>query len=214
MPLARITGSSVIVYGTYRTISYIAMPRRRGAVLEVAILRAAVDELMASGYGGLSMDRVARRAGTNKNAIYRRWPNRAALGLAAYRRLAAAAPPPPDHGQLRSDALELLRRANSTWSSPLGGILRALLAGARDDPQLLAQIQENAADGGRVAWLTILERAVARGEAKPEALKPRIASAPIALLRNEFVISGYPAVADSILVEIIDDVYLPLVCRR
>jgi AcrR family transcriptional regulator len=191
-----------------------ATPRRRGAVLEEAILQAAVDELMASGYVGLTMDRVASRARTNKNAIYRRWPNRAALGLAAYRRLAAAALPPPDRGQLRSDALELLRRASSTWSSPLGGILRALLAGARDDPQLLAQIQESAFDGGRAAWLTILERAVARGEAKPEALKPRVASVPIALLRNEFVISGYPAVADAMLVEIIDDVYLPLVCGR
>jgi hypothetical protein len=29
------------------------------------------------------MDRVARRAGTNKIATYRRWPNRATLGLAA-----------------------------------------------------------------------------------------------------------------------------------
>lgn len=189
-------------------------PRRRGATLEEAIVRAAIDELMDSGYAGLTMDRVARRAGTNKNAIYRRWPNRAALGLAAYRRLAAAVPPLPDTGRLRSDALELLRRANSTWSSPLGGILRALLAGARDDPQLLAQIQENAADGGSAAWLAVLERAVARGEAKLEALKPRVASVPIALLRNEFVIGGYPAVADSILVEIIDDVYLPLVCQR
>jgi AcrR family transcriptional regulator len=189
-------------------------PRRRGAVLEKAIVRAALDEMMASGYAGLTMDRVARRAGTNKNAIYRRWPNRAALGIAAYRQLAAATPALPDTGRLRSDALELLRRANSTWSSPLGGILRALLAGARDDPQLLAQIQENAADGGSAAWLAVLERAVARGEAKPEALKRRVATVPIALLRNEFVISGHPAVADSVLVEIIDDVYLPLVCEQ
>jgi AcrR family transcriptional regulator len=177
-------------------------------------LRAAADELLASGYGGLTMDRVAGRAGTNKNAIYRRWPNRAALGLAAYRRLAAAAPPLPATGQLRGDALELLRRANRTWSSPLGGILRALLAGARDDPQLLAQIQESAADGGSAAWLTILERAVARGEARPEALTPRVATVPIALLRNEYVVSGFPEVADATLVEIIDDVYLPLVRRR
>src|SRR5882757_6165421 len=59
--------------------------RRRGAVLEEAILRAAVDELTESGYPGLTMDRVAKRAGTNKNAIYRRWPNRLALGVAAYR---------------------------------------------------------------------------------------------------------------------------------
>jgi AcrR family transcriptional regulator len=188
--------------------------RRRGAVLEQAILRAALDELMASGYAGLTMDRVARRAGTNKNAIYRRWPNRAALGIAAYRQLVATAPPLPDTGRLRSDALELLRRANSTWSSPLGGILRALLAGARDDPQLLAQIQENAADGSSAAWLAVLERAVGRGEARVEALKQRVATVPVALLRNEFVIGGYPGVPDSILVEIIDDVYLPLVCER
>jgi AcrR family transcriptional regulator len=185
--------------------------RRRGTILEQAILRAAAAELMESGYVGLTMDRVARRAGTNKNAIYRRWPNRAALGIAAYRQLAAAVQPLPDTGGLRGDALELLRRANGTWSSPLGGILRALLAGARDDPQLLAQIQENAADGGSAAWLAMLERAVVRGEAKLQALKPRVATVPVALLRNEFVITGYPAVSDAVLVEIIDDVYLPLV---
>jgi AcrR family transcriptional regulator len=51
--------------------------RRRGAELEQAILRAALDELAETGYSGLAMDRVARRAGTNKNAIYRRWPSRA-----------------------------------------------------------------------------------------------------------------------------------------
>ena len=64
--------------------------RRRGAVLEAAILRAAVEELTESGYAGLTMDRVAKRARTNKNAIYRRWPSRAALGITAYRKLVAA----------------------------------------------------------------------------------------------------------------------------
>src|SRR5262245_11779068 len=42
--------SVAVGYGTYRTVSYsMPMPRRRGAVLEEAILQAAVDELMASG---------------------------------------------------------------------------------------------------------------------------------------------------------------------
>jgi hypothetical protein len=59
-----------------------------------------------------------------------------------------------------------------------------------------------------------MEDVQARGEARPEALRPRVTTVPIALLRNEFVISGYPVVADSVLVEIIDDVYLPLVCDR
>jgi AcrR family transcriptional regulator len=191
-----------------------APARRRGATLEQAILRAAMDELAESGYAGLTMDRVARRAGTNKNAIYRRWPNRAALGVAAYHQFAVANTQIPDTGELRGDALELMRRANSTWSSPAGGILRALLAGARDDPQLLAQIQERSTDAGSAAWLTILARAVSRDEARPEALHPRVATVAVVLLRNEFITRGYPTVPDSVLVEIVDEVYLPLIRRR
>src|SRR5262252_3670158 len=191
-----------------------APARRRGAKLEQAILRAAAEELTESGYAGMTMDRVARRARTNKNTIYRRWPNRAALGIAAYRQLATATLQLPDTGELRGDVLELLRSANRTWSSPIGGILRALLAGARDDPQLLAQIQENSADAGSAAWLMILARAVARGEAPPEALHPRVATVPVALLRNEYVTRGYPSVPDSVIVEIVDQVYLPLVRGR
>lgn len=185
--------------------------RRRGAELERAILRAAADELTESGYAGLTMDRVASRAGTNKNAIYRRWPNRAALGVAAYRQLAADSATLPDTGELRGDVLELMRRANRTWSSPLGGILRALLAGAGDDPQLLAQIQEGSGDAGSASWLALLSRAVDRGEASPAVLRPRIATVAVVLLRNEFMVRGHPSVPDEVLVEIVDQVYLPLI---
>jgi len=191
-----------------------ARARRHGAELEDAILRAAAGELAELGYGGLTMDRVARRAGTNKNTIYRRWPSRAALGIAAYRQLAATTAPSPDTGELRGDALELLRRANRSWSSPTGGILRALLAGARDDPQLLAQIQEHSTDAGSAPWLAILARAVARGEAPADALHLRVATVAVVLLRNEFIVHGYPAVPDDVLVEIVDEVYLPLIRGR
>jgi len=188
--------------------------RRRGAALEQAILRAAMDELTETGYAGLTMERVARRAGTNKNAIYRRWPNRAALGIAAYQQFMVTGAQVPDTGELRGDVLELLRLANCGWSSPTGGILRALLAGARDDPQLLAQLQEQSADAGSAAWLTILARAASRGEVRPEALHPRVATVAIVLLRNEFITRGFPTVPDTVLTEIIDEVYLPLVRSR
>jgi AcrR family transcriptional regulator len=188
--------------------------RRRGAELERAILRAALDELAETGYTGLTMDRVARRAGTNKNAIYRRWPNRAALGLAAYRQLAVADQELPDTGELRGDVLELLRRANRHWSSPAGDILRGLLVSARDDPQLLAELREQTADAGAGTWLTVLGRAVARGEAAPEAFHPRVATVAVVLLRNEYITRGAPAVPDGVLVEIVDEVYLPLVRAR
>jgi AcrR family transcriptional regulator len=182
--------------------------------LEQAILRAAADVLTEAGYGGLTMDRVARRAGTNKNAIYRRWPSRAALAIAAYRHLVVVEPELPDTGELRGDVLELLRGANRHWSSPLGDVLRSVLAGVGDDPELLAQLQDRAADAGSAVWLTILGRAVARGEAPPEALHPRVATVAVVLLRNEFVTRGVTSVPDPVLVEIVDQVYLPLVRGR
>ncbi|MEU8346443.1 transcriptional regulator, TetR family [Actinomadura meyerae] len=187
--------------------------RRRGAVLEEAILDAAVAELTESGFSGLTMDRVAERARTNKNAIYRRWPNRLALGIAAYRRLARTVQP-PDTGNLRDDVLEQLRRANRHWSSPLGAILRDLLAAAGGASELLAQLPDQSADAVAAPWLTILGRAVARGEVAPEALHPRVATVAIVLLRNEFVVRGVPTAPDEVLVEIVDEVYLPLVRRR
>lgn len=187
--------------------------RRRGAALADAILTAAADELTESGYAGMTMDRVAVRAGTNKNAIYRRWPDRLALGVAAYGRMARATPL-PDTGSLRGDTLELLRRANRHWSSALGGILRDLMAAAGGASELLAQLPEQSSDALAGAWLTILGRAVTRGEAPPEALHPRVATVAIVLLRNEFVVRGVPTAPDEVLVEIVDQVYLPLVGGR
>ncbi|WP_305784474.1 TetR/AcrR family transcriptional regulator [Symbioplanes lichenis] len=190
------------------------MRRRRGAALEDAILQAAADELTASGYAGLTMEAVARRAGTNKNAVYRRWPGRAALGVAAYRRLTVAATDIPDTGSLRDDVLELLRRVNRQWSSPLGAVQRDLFAAAAHDPDLLALIREGSADAGSTLWLTVLERAVARGEAPAAALHPRVATTAIVLLRNEYVTRGEPTAPDEALVEIVDEIYLPLIRGR
>jgi AcrR family transcriptional regulator len=187
--------------------------RRRGAALEEAILRAAVDEITESGYAAFTMDRVAKRAGTNKNAIYRRWPDRLALGIAAYRQLATTIQP-PDTGYLRDDVLELLRRANRHWSSPLGMILRELLAAAGSAQKLLAQQPEQSRDAMTAPWLIILGRAVARGEASPESLHPRVATVAMVLLRNEFVTRGLPTAPDEVLIEIVDEVYLPLVRQR
>lgn len=196
-----------------RTVA--AGQRRRGAELEQAILCAAAEELVASGYAGMTMDKVAQRAGTNKNAIYRRWPQRAALGIAAYKHLADARTPTPDTGSLRGDALELLRQANATWSSPRGAILRALLAAAADEPTLLDLLREQAGGGAmNAAWFALLSRAVARGEAPPEAVQPRVAALPVMLLRGEYALRGVPAVPDELLVEIVDEIFLPLVRGR
>lgn len=188
-----------------------AQVRRRGDVLEQAILHAAADELVESGYPGLTMDRVAQRAGTNKNTIYRRWPNRAALGVAAYRLLVERELDPPDTGELRADVLIVLRRMNSDLATPKADVIRGLMAATAEEPELLVELRNLVADGGSHLWLTILRRAVDRGEARPEALTPRIATVPVVHLRNEYVTHGLRGVPDEVIVEIVDEVYLPLV---
>jgi len=159
------------------------------------------------------MDKVAQRAGTNKNAIYRRWPDRVALGVAAYQRVTGNVQL-PDTGDLRTDVLEMLRGANRHWSSPLGGILRELVAAAGGSPALLTELAAQSTDTLAATWLRVLRRAVKRGEISAEALHPRVATVAIVLLRNEFIVSGAPSAADEVLVEIVDEVYLPLVRQR
>jgi hypothetical protein len=72
------------------------------------------------------------------------------------------------------------------------------------------------AGGGAMnaAWFTLLGRAVARGEAPAEAVHPRVAALPMTLLRGEYAVRGVPAVPDEVLLEIVDEVFLPLVRGR
>jgi AcrR family transcriptional regulator len=189
--------------------------RRHGAALEAAVLQAAAEELAEVGYPGLTMDRVAARAGTSKNVIYRRWPNRTALSIAAWRSMLPSAPDDvPDTGTLRDDALAMLRRTNDRMAAPFGAVLRGLLAGMQDDPERLREIREQLGRVGVGPWLTILARAVTRGEADPAALTPRVATVAVDLLRNEYGLNGMTSAEDGLLVEIVDEVYLPLVRPR
>jgi AcrR family transcriptional regulator len=186
--------------------------RRRGAALERAILQAAADELAEAGYSNLTMDRVAARAGTSKNVIYRRWTSRAALSVAAYRQMLPTDPEDtPDTGDLRSDALALLNRANDRMSSPVGKVLRELLSGIQDDPERVGEIREQVGRAGVAPWLTILSRAAARGEVGAGALTPRVATVALDLLRNEYSLYGVTALPHNVLIEIVDQVFLPLV---
>jgi len=79
--------------------------RRRGQALEHAVYAATLAELTELGYGGLSMEGIAARAGTGKAALYRRWPTKRAVVLAA---LSHAMPPPPQPRANRSARQNLM----------------------------------------------------------------------------------------------------------
>src|ERR1700753_4371839 len=90
-----------------------APQRRRGPALEEALLDAAWAELDERGYDDLTIDAVAGRAGTSRAFLYRRWPNKQELVLAALAHEAAKdAVVVCDTGSLRGDVIALLTQAN------------------------------------------------------------------------------------------------------
>lgn len=185
--------------------------RRRGAPLEQAILAAATAELTEHGYESFTMDAVAARAGTNKNAIYRRWRSRTALAAAAYKLMVERPPEVPDTGELRTDVLTLLQSVVARIGAPEAmRILGPLLVDARSKPELMADLRDQLALHSDL-MLDVLTRAVARGEARQDALHPRIYRLPVTLLQAEYLTAGPDRIDDQVLDEIVDLIFLPLV---
>lgn len=181
--------------------------RRRGVELEGAILRAAWDELTAVGYARLSMEGVADRAQTGKQVLYRRWPNRAELVVAAMRhRFASIADDVPDTGELRGDVLAVLRRMTRRFQDVGPEIVHGLMAEVHDLDLTSLSIMTD-------VMSALLRRAAERGEIPPGAVTRRIATLPVDLTRHEMLLSRDP-IPDSSLTEIVDEVFLPLLRAR
>jgi AcrR family transcriptional regulator len=181
--------------------------RRRGAALEAAILDAVWDELDATGYAGLTIENVAARAHTGKQVIYRRWKNRADLVLAALRhRFTSIAAAVPDTGGLRGDVLAVLRHMARRFHDFGPDLVHGLMAEAHElDPATFDVVPE--------AMSVILRRAAERGEIPPGAASPRIATMPADLVRHEMFLTDRP-VPEEVLVEIVDEMFLPLLRTR
>src|ERR1700712_5649711 len=89
--------------------------RRRGDELEDALLLAAWAELQAGGYSALTYDAVASKAGTSKPVLYRRWPTKPDLVIAAMHHAGLFGRRElPDTGSLREDVLTSLRNFNAS----------------------------------------------------------------------------------------------------
>ncbi len=177
--------------------------RRRGAALEADILDAVWEELAEVGYARLTMEGVAARARTGKQVLYRRWANRAELVKAAMpHRTGFLVDQLPDTGDLREDVLAVLRLMVVRQREIGPDVIRGLLAEAHElDPKVFGIMHD--------ILLTLLQRAVERGEIPTADLPRRVVTVPAQLLRYEMILSREP-VADSALVGIVDDVYLPL----
>jgi AcrR family transcriptional regulator len=184
--------------------------RRRGEALEAALLDAAWDELQAAGYQSLTMEAVADRAGTSRAVLYRRWPKKAELVVAAMRhRRPMLSGEVPDTGSLRGDVVALLSRMSDRLAKTGPEILYGLLGDYLADAELFERLRADVLQIGTEVTTTMLQRAAERGEARRE-VNPRIAALPTDLYRNELLLRRSPP-SKSAIAEIVDDVFLPLV---
>ena len=189
--------------------------RKRGPELEAAILSAAFDELIESGFTAFSFESVAARAQTGKASIYRRWSTKPDLVLDA---LSAHLPSPQeccgpnfDDSVTTIDALRDVGRLVATiMSGPSGDAIRAIKGMASADAELARAIDDRFNAPRRQAMLDLLQRGVARGEVRPEAVCVNVAEAmPALIMYRVLMLREELTEADAI--QIVDDVLVPLI---
>jgi AcrR family transcriptional regulator len=183
--------------------------RRRGAVLDAAILEATIAEIEETGYANLRMEHISERAKASKASLYRRWPSKVELVMTALYDLLPDPADAADTGSLRGDLLVLFRDAAAVFVGPAGIALRGLLSDALRDPQLAAQFRAYTRGNGMRAMHNAVRRAGERGELVVESITARQLEAGLALMRFHFLTHDGP-VPDEVIVEIVDEVVLPL----
>jgi AcrR family transcriptional regulator len=173
-----------------------------------AIREATRAELTEHGYPGVTFEGVARRAKTSKPVLYRRYRSRAHMvvdALLAVPRQPVAACETPS---LREDLLALLDAVMLRLDRIGIDTYRSLIADA--DDELLDTITAQLAELADQTIYRALSDARDRGEIGPAKIPDRAATAIAALVRNEvFFIRG--PVSREALIDILDNVYLPLI---
>jgi AcrR family transcriptional regulator len=156
-------------------------PRDRG--LDAAIRVAAMELLGEAGYAGLTMERVATRAGVSKDSLYRRWPNKLALVTDALADRARPVPEVPDTGGLPGDMRAFLcglLRARSEAGRALAGVSGEIAA----HPELRKAWHLGIGGALTGCLRQIVGRAADRGELPAGADLELLAGLPLALLQN------------------------------
>lgn len=145
------------------------------------MLAAALDEIGTVGIRALTMEGVAARAGVSKVTVYRRWPDKIALVLAALESLPQL--PVADTGSLLGDLRELradLVHLVAEWH--LGDVIASLMAERRHSEHRGAI--RRYIDERSEPFVVIVRRARARGELRtsmPDDLVAHLFASPLSM---------------------------------
>lgn len=141
--------------------------RPRNPKINEAVLAATLHILDEQGYSEVIFESVARRAGTSRPAIYRRWSSRAALVLDAIE-TRLSVPEHPDTGCTLCDIDESFQVFLSAYRNIRPDVLSALYADCASDPVQRQRYVDTIIEPARRAVGTTLERATTRGDLRPD----------------------------------------------
>lgn len=192
--------------------TYSLANRRRGQALENAVCQATLAELGEVGFRKITMDGVAKRAGTGKAALYRRWPNIEALVLFALTNFMEAMEleSAPDTGTLRGDLSETFIALANSLNSPAGAVLRELISEATHEHKLMAEMESTYGTKRHMDLAAMLEKAMLRGEIPRQAVDPYVTVIAPALIFHQFITTGCAPTTTQVQ-HIVDRIVLPLV---
>jgi AcrR family transcriptional regulator len=142
--------------------------RPRDPETDDRITTAAAELLLQRGFDRTTVDDVATRAGVGKATVYRRWPSKEDLAVAAMETLYSAEMPEPDTGDIRADLAASYRSVLAFVNTPEGeAFLRTSIAeSVRDDR--IAALHRESTERREAASRETFERAIARGQVRPD----------------------------------------------
>ena len=158
--------------------------RPRSVEADAAILDAAVELFCELGFDALSMEGVAAKAGVGKTTIYRRYPTKIDLVMAASAHMSKGMVPTQETGDLRTDLLAVARSYHRMLTeTPVGRAIPMMIVAKCHDPEL-ARAHDSFVAGRRAVTIGVIRRAMERGElpagTDPELLNDRL-TGPILL---------------------------------
>ncbi|MEU6369207.1 TetR/AcrR family transcriptional regulator [Streptomyces sp. NPDC046931] len=185
--------------------------RRRGAVLEHAILDAALEQLSTVGWNGLTMEGVAAGAQTGKAAVYRRWSSKEDLVADALQSGLPRFDVAPDLGSVREDLLELCRQAREAMYSRSGFALRSVIheCDAVQAERFHGVIFDGVVEPTLRLLHEVISRGIERGEVRADAVNGYVFDAIPAMMMYRAKMCGSEW-GERDIEEMIDQLMIPL----
>ena len=136
--------------------------------IENRVLTAALTVYGEVGWAGFTLDAVARRAPVGKAALYRRWPTKEDLLLAALERLAEPPDDDADLTDLRGCMIAIAGQVIAMYVGPKAMALPRVLIEAGQYPPHFDEMVQNIVQARFGTGQSVIQAAIDRGELPPD----------------------------------------------